>query len=112
MSKHTMTALYPAPGADDGGIEVEIRFSFRPARSATTTQPPEDATADVLSVRFPRFGGLLPEGLQTAIEQWADEYLDSDEGMQKAHEAVFADADDYADFKRRQLRDDALTGEL
>ena len=95
--QHKIRTQYPLPGVEDG-IEIEITFSFNPSRSATRLQPPEWANADVRSVRVVEFDGELPEFLREAIEQWADAWLDDDEGFDKAQETVASDLEAAREF--------------
>ena len=86
------------PGLDPGEHEVEypileIEYSFIPGRPAYTPRgeyapidPPDPAEVDFIKARLLDGKGLTPK--QDQIDDWARDYLDSDEGYRVAVEAA------------------------
>lgn len=107
MKTVTMTADVKVKFVPAGLVEqeveypvLEIEFSYTPGRPAYTPRgeyapidPPEAPEVDFVSAKLIDGQGLLPT--QEQVNDWAREYLDSDEGFWSACEA--AKHDEYED---------------
>ena len=95
MSKRTITAFAPF-GLDPDGLPVDITFNYtkgRPAvmylRNGDPGYPADPAEVEFVSVTCEDL--TLPPAYQKKLDEWAVEYLASDDGYGKAL--------DFADYK-------------
>lgn len=111
-STHKITATRSGTNyrSEDWDVEYEITFTFWPTERATLTYPGAEPGVEFVSARW--LDGTEP--LREDELEWCAEWLDDhyDEAVAAAQYDLDADADDHADFVRRQRRDDAMTGDL
>lgn len=83
---HTIAATYPLAGSENG-LPVEIKFTYEPI--------PEFApTISFQSVRpVSTWAEPLPMLIRSAIEAWAQEWLDDDEGYPRAWDVALDDTE-------------------
>ena len=109
MSTHTITAtLHGSNDHEDWDVEYEITYRYTPGRSGGFYEPGHGPSVEFISARWKDgTDPLTPEEIE-----WCQEWLYEDEAAicRVAEERRAADADDYADFKRRERIDAKLTG--
>ena len=95
MSKHTITAFAPF-GLDPDGLPVDLTFTYskgRPAvmylRNGDPGYPADPPEVDFVSVHCEDL--TLPPEYQKKLDEWAVEYLATEDG--------FNEAADHADFR-------------
>ncbi len=98
-AKHRMTAWCPF-GLNKDGLEVVIQFKYSPGRPAVMylkngdpgypADPPEVDFVEANLVHH-----TIDTGMQKMLDEWAVEYLASDDGFLEAVEA--AQEEDYAE---------------
>lgn len=95
--RYKLRAEYPLAGSDDG-LPVTITFNHVPAAPPRlwmrSPYPGHQESVEYVSVAL-TYGNLLllPEQIQKAIQSWAADYLESDEGEYAAVMAVDASND-------------------
>lgn len=94
---HKVRAEYPLAGSDDG-IEVDIEFTYRRGRPAVMYlrngdpgYPAEPEEIEFEDFELAMTTWRLPEVIMKAIEYWARDWLESDEGHSAAASAAHED---------------------
>lgn len=96
--------------------EYDITFTFYPAEGATALCPGAKPGIEFVKVDpAVAFDGSVshPDLMQARIDQWAEDWLEDhyDECVASAQDDRAGEADDHADYLRRERRDLRLTGE-
>lgn len=95
---------------------IAITYTYSPARPAFTPRgkyapidPPEPAELEFVSSRLVKSDGLDPTPAQ--VEQWAQDYLDSEYGWNDATEYAESRCHPDPDDAYDRWRDDKMTGD-
>ena len=114
-STHKITAIdsgsHPAFG--DYDVEYTITFTYWPAERASLTCPGAEPGIEFVKVEpMPRDQGASQNLADARVRDWAEAWLEDhyDEAVASAQDDRQADADDHADYLRRQRRDDSIAG--
>lgn len=118
---HTITTrlhvLFSIPGMPDDEresadptVEIEYRYSpgcpaFTPRGEYAPIDPPDPAEVEFVSARLIEGDGLAPEPEQ--VDQWAQDWLDSDEGYRDACRNAESNSGPDPDAAYEARRDDA-----
>jgi hypothetical protein len=108
-STHKITATRSgSTEREDWDIEYQITFTFWPTERATLVCPGAEPGVEFVSAIYEFSADPVPE----AELEWCADWLENhyDEAVSVAQDDRLADADDHADFLRRQRRDDSITG--
>jgi len=81
---HTLRVDYPLAGSEDG-LPIEIRFTYQPL---TRLDPDIDFQS-----AMPLCPEALPSVVRAAIDSWAQEWLDDDEGYHRAWDVAADDTE-------------------
>lgn len=116
-STHKIDACrYGTVNGQDFDEEYVITFSYTKGGGDNWNEPAYGPTIEFVRVDppVPTDGSVShPDLMQQRINQWAEDWLDDNYSVvvAAAQYDLDAQADDYADFKRRQRIDDKLTGD-
>ena len=102
-STHKITAIR----VEEHEIEYRITFTFWPSERATLTCPGAEPGVEFVKATD-EYGRPVSSYDAEWCEQWLEDHYD--EAVASAQDDRMADADDHADFLRRQRRDDSITG--
>jgi hypothetical protein len=107
-TRHTIT-VQPEVRFRVAGLEdlenafptLEVTFEYTPGRTAYTPRgeygpidPPDPAEVSLVSAKFIDGDGLWDPG-EKQVEEWASDYLDTDEGYELACKMAESDAIEY-----------------
>ena len=124
MSTHTMRAevevKFRPTGMEDfeyAAVTLDIEFDYSPGRPAFTPRgefapidPPEPAEVSFRSAKLIDGDGLDPSFAapdpQSIIDDWARDYLDTDNGYDAAREAAYEDSQPDPDYERDKRIED------
>ena len=114
-TRHTITAQrYGSVRGVDYEEEWEISYFYTPGGGDNWNEPAYGPTVEfdrlLGQVDAPEFARDLAE---KQMNDWAEDWLAENEAeaIANARNDLDAEADDYADFKRRQRIDDRITGD-
>jgi hypothetical protein len=108
---HTIRADYPLAGSEDG-LPVEIRFTYLPGRAATryasNGDPGDPGWSAEIEFEAARpvstWAEPLPSPIASAIEAWARDWIEDDDGFDralvKALDDIEADRERAAEYRR------------